>query len=364
MSLASAIASVVALALAAGLAYQRLGTARDTRHMPPPGRLVPVGRGRLHVHCMGSGTPPVVFESGIAASSLNWTEVQREVAAVTAACAYDRSGLGWSEAGHEAPTAAHACTQLRALLNAAGIPPPYVLVGHSFGAYVLLLFAARHPEDVAGMVLLDPLTVEDWSRPTAARLRTLRGGALFARIGAGLAAVGVVRFCLDRFAAGSAAWGRHVLAMFGVAASEVVLRIVGEVGKMPPDAWPAIRAHWSRPRSFLAMSRHLLALPASAIEVEAALRDAPPWAFPLAVLTSETSGVGPDPQRKLAARSTGGLHVIVPGAGHWVHLDAKMVVVETIRRVVEMARASPLAPVPDPPPRPFGLMVRPDDRPQ
>src|SRR5262249_40379774 len=89
---------VLGLLIAVGSLYQYAGSRRAGQKYPSPGVMVDVDGQRLHVLCAGAGEPGVVFESGIAASSLSWTRVFREVAAFTRACAYDRAGLGWSEA--------------------------------------------------------------------------------------------------------------------------------------------------------------------------------------------------------------------------------------------------------------------------
>jgi pimeloyl-ACP methyl ester carboxylesterase len=306
--------------------------------VPPPGRLVGLTGGRVHVHEMGEGLPIVVFESGLAASSLNWREVQRVVSRSTATCAYDRAGYGWSDRTPGPATAETACAVLHELLAALPARPPFVLVGHSFGSYVLQLFACRHPEEVAGMVLVDPVTHYDWRSPSAAERRMLQGGRLFAVVAALLASGGVVRAALNRLARGSASSGRAVLRFFGPTATAVITRIVGEVGKMPPEVWPGARAHWSRPGSFLTLQRYLAGLPESARQVERALAQAPLWPFPLIVLSAGSSLLQIARHRELANRAVRGTAIAVGGVGHWVQLDAPSAVVDAIERVVAMAR--------------------------
>ena len=91
------IGILLVLVLAAGALYQFIGARRGARRYLPPGVMVDVAGQRLHVVCAGNGRPTVLFESGIAASSLSWTRIVRDVAAFTRACAYDRAGLGWSD---------------------------------------------------------------------------------------------------------------------------------------------------------------------------------------------------------------------------------------------------------------------------
>src|SRR5262245_57043702 len=124
-------AAVVALS-GAGALYQFFGARRSAARFPPPGRLIDAGDHRLHVVCEGSGGPAVIFESGIAASSLSWVRVRRDVAAFTRACAYDRTGLGWSEPAHGPRSVARMIDELHAVVHHAGSGQPAILVGHSF----------------------------------------------------------------------------------------------------------------------------------------------------------------------------------------------------------------------------------------
>src|SRR5258708_36208850 len=127
---------ILALPVVAGVVYQAIGTWRDRRRFPPPGRLVRVNEGRMHIHVTGEGTPTVVFESGMGASCLSWTLVQPHVAQFARAVSYDRAGHGWSDPAREPRTARQIAQEPHALLDATGVPGPFVLVGHSFGGYV------------------------------------------------------------------------------------------------------------------------------------------------------------------------------------------------------------------------------------
>jgi pimeloyl-ACP methyl ester carboxylesterase len=121
-------------------------------------QLVPVGGGRsLFLSCRGTGTPTVVFESGLGVYSGTWLAVQKRVASQTRACVYDRAGLGTSSAAPSGRTSADLVADLSMLLQQGNVVGPYVLVGASFGGLDVQLFAATHPDVVAGIVLVDSL---------------------------------------------------------------------------------------------------------------------------------------------------------------------------------------------------------------
>ena len=120
-------------------------------------RLIDVEDGRrLNLYCVGSGSRTVVFESGLGEGMIAWALVQPQVARRTRACAYDRAGLGFSDPSPEPRTSEFLVRDLRTLLERAGIAPPFVLVGHSFGGMNIKLFAEQHQRDVAGLVFVDP----------------------------------------------------------------------------------------------------------------------------------------------------------------------------------------------------------------
>src|SRR6266404_8168949 len=195
--------ALLALAAVAGAVYQAIETSRDRRRFPPPGRFVQVNAGRMHIHLRGEGTPTVIFESGMGASCLSWTLVQPRVAQFACAVSYDRAGHGWSDPAPEPRTARQIAQELNTLLNATGLPGPYVLVGHSFGGYVNRVFAHLYRARVAGMVLVDSVHPAEWKKPTPEQLRMIEAGLRYAWVAAWLARLGFVRFCLAQLARGS-----------------------------------------------------------------------------------------------------------------------------------------------------------------
>src|SRR5918999_4922547 len=148
------VVALLVLAVA-GAIYQAIATELAERAYPPPGDMVDVGGYSLHINCVGQGSPTVVLDAALGAMSADWVLVQREVSDTTRVCAYDRAGMGWSEMGPEPRDAKQISSELHTLLTKAGIEGPYVLVGHSFGGMYMQTFAARYPEEVAGVALVD-----------------------------------------------------------------------------------------------------------------------------------------------------------------------------------------------------------------
>ncbi|MBW8759085.1 MAG: alpha/beta hydrolase [Burkholderiales bacterium] len=132
-----------------------------------PQRLVDIGGRKLALHCSGTGSPTVVFESPSGGAGWEWWRVQAKVAAKTRACTYDRAGYGFSDPSPRRADAANAVDDLHALLTAAGIAPPYVLAGNSFGGGAVQLFAWTHPDEVQGLVLVEPMHEDELLRPDA-----------------------------------------------------------------------------------------------------------------------------------------------------------------------------------------------------
>ncbi|HJR59987.1 MAG TPA: alpha/beta hydrolase [Vicinamibacterales bacterium] len=319
-----------------GVLYQRLGTRRQRRRYGPPGLLIDVGGHRLHASCAGHGGPLVLLESGIAASSLSWAVVQPEIATFTRVCAYDRAGLAWSDPPSCPRTFGRILDELDSILAHVAPHERYVLVGHSFGSFVVRACAARHPDRIAAIVLVDPAT--EWLTTTPDRARLLWGGRHLSRVGALLAHIGVVRACLALLTGGAPGAPRRFVRVFGPTAARTLERLVGEVRKLPPHVHPVVQALWCQPKCFHAMADHLLAL-----ERDGALMSTmiPPPHVPVVVISS-----GDQPTERLAAHrmlaeaSAEGRHVVAARSAHWVQFDQPELIVEIVRELVGSARAA------------------------
>jgi pimeloyl-ACP methyl ester carboxylesterase len=123
---------------------------------PPPGQMVNLGTHNIHLYCVGTGSPTVIFESDLDQyGSLSWNSVQGEIGKYTRTCSYDRAGIIWSEPGPLPRDGETIASELGVVLDAAGEDGPYVLVGHAFGGAYVRIFAGQNPDDVCGMVLIE-----------------------------------------------------------------------------------------------------------------------------------------------------------------------------------------------------------------
>ena len=180
------LAVTTATLLVAGFLYESISEVRDARKYPPPGTMVEVQGHYLHILCKGQGAPTVVIEAGGGTPSVQWWDVQNKIAAFTRVCTYDRPGYGWSEPA-KSRTLVQRGERLHELLNNAGVKPPYILVGHSYGGLLVRLFANQHPAEVSGVVLVDSADASFYrdtqNQSLAAWKRQLRFNIWAARFG-------------------------------------------------------------------------------------------------------------------------------------------------------------------------------------
>lgn len=129
----------------------------------PPGQMIDVGGFRLHALVRGEGMPTVLLEPGLGGFALQYAHVQAAVAAFTRVLAYDRAGQAWSDASPNPRTPTNLVAELKTLLGRLDLQPPYILVGHSFGGLLVRFYTGFHPQEVAGVVLVDSSDVDQYN---------------------------------------------------------------------------------------------------------------------------------------------------------------------------------------------------------
>jgi pimeloyl-ACP methyl ester carboxylesterase len=298
----------------AGFLYQNVSEARDRRFNPMKGRRYDVGGSRMHLDCIGQGNPTVVLESGLGDTYLSWRKVQPQISTFTRVCSYDRNGLGYSDPTSQPRTSRVIAEELHALLHAADIAPPYVLVGHSMGGFDMRLFASLYRSEVAGMVLVDSSHPDQENR-FPPELKNMRGSWLR-----------------------EAEFLEYTMP-FGIP------RLLGFC-----DEDPVLRAaecDWNDAREGV---EEMKAFPESAAQAAAT---GPLGDIPLAVLSHDPDRPSADlpadlakptneawekMQEELAHLSTRGTQTIARNSSHYIQIDRPDLVIEAIRGVVDQTR--------------------------
>jgi pimeloyl-ACP methyl ester carboxylesterase len=147
--------TLVAILAIGGASWNALVTLYYRHHYPAPGKMYIVTGHRMHLYCTGSGSPTLVLESGLSDDWTVWAKVQPTLSKTTQVCSYDRAGMGWSDQQSSDHDAYAIADHLHALLQTAGIQKPIVLMGHSIAGIYIRAYAARYPDDVAGLIFLD-----------------------------------------------------------------------------------------------------------------------------------------------------------------------------------------------------------------
>jgi pimeloyl-ACP methyl ester carboxylesterase len=324
-------AGVLGLALGglASAAYQALADARDRRRYPPPGELVNIDGRRLHLWRAGEGGPAVVVAPSLGEPGHGWAEVQRLLAQYTTVITYDRAGLGWSDPGPW-PSGRRMVADLHTLLDAAGIPPPYVLVSHSSGGLLMRLYAASHPEQVAGLVLVDS------SHPDQERRLRVYGW----------------RFSRPRWWLRVARWAVRPLGLRRLRARGAEIPPHLRRG-LPPELAEAAVAMSLGTREYRADVREMAAFPGLAAEVGRVASGAPGslGRLPLVVITRDvittrlppgTEATWQEMQAELASLSERSTHLHATSGDHFIHRAHPDLVVSAIADLVDQARTDPL----------------------
>jgi pimeloyl-ACP methyl ester carboxylesterase len=298
---------------AVGGAYQTVGAATDASTVSMPGRLVDVGGHRLHLSCTGSGSPTVVVEAGGGEMAANLGWITPAVARDTTICVYDRAGRGWSEDADSPQDAVAISTDLDTLLHRAGVPGPFVMAGHSFGGLYALTFADRHPDEVAGMVLIDS-TSPHYGRRAGSAVQP---------------SASATYDVLGRVAALTSSLARLGLGRVYTTVSAVDL---------PPRERDEVRASTATAAT-LRSTIEEFARANTSMEAAASLSDF--GDKPLMVLTA---GVGSalgwtEQQDRLAALSTDSVHRVVNGASHEALVGEEAPAATTSQAILEVVSA-------------------------
>lgn len=333
------VAAFLLFGAALGILYEALGTRGDAQRFPPPGRMVDLGTHRLHVFEQGSGECTVLLEAGLMSTVLSWNGLQEELAKNYRVVSYDRAGLGWSDLGPMPRIADRIVDELHLMLERAGIPPPYILAGHSFGGLTMPLFAARYPEETLGMVLVDGVVPAEWDPPSDHDRKLTRIGAKVCRRAAILSRLGVLRFVAYLLTTGAKGPAAKIVRLISRGSPEQSGTVSSPwFWALPENERTMAGVFWIKEKFALTIASQLENLPMSAaLAREAGFREDKP----VAILSANTS-----PQRRkeehaaLAKNLLMGRHVTAKESNHWIMQAEPSLIVEAVQWVVGIARES------------------------
>lgn len=318
--------TLLVLLAAGGAGYQWVAARADRERFPPPGELMDVDGLQMHVDCRGRGRPVVILEAGLTSGSWSWGPVHDAVSRHTRVCAYDRPGMGWSTPINREADAGEVADRLHALIRAAGIEGPYVLLGMSAGGVYVRAYYRRHPERVVGMVLVDSSHEQQGNR-----LPTFEGQESAERM---------VRLCT-------------LLQPLGVVRLTGALDMLLEQPGIPDASRPLLRAKFNQPGYCRSMLAEIRSFAGDVVDPEppASLGD-----LPLVVLSqgNEPAGnevfgitdeqariqraVWNDLQQELTALSTRGTRLVAEQSGHVIQLEQPELVIDSVTDLIASLR--------------------------
>ena len=281
---------------------------------------------QMYLDCRGAGSPAVIFDAGAGGWSKDWTPVHDEIAKTTMACAYDRPGHGLSDPRPLPLDTAAVADDLDAMLTAAGIAPPYVLVGHSLGSYHVRHYANTRFDKMAGMVLVDPSADGQKARFNAAMPKLV---AELDKRGAAAKEAG----CIERLREKLVLRGDPLFAKCnGTNDPDLFEQTQSEIDSMEGASTEQLtasrRSYGDMPLIVLTRGDNEKGMPP---ELTKADREA------FAKLWTQF-------HEEMAALSSSGERRVIPDAGHFIQGDKPQAVIDAVNEVVTRARNRAPAP--------------------
>lgn len=295
---------------------------RLASEIPPPGKMIDVGGFKMHINCMGQGSPTVIFETGNGDNSLVWSNVAPEIAKETRVCTYDRAGLGWSEVDNKPTTFDSIVGNLHTLLVNAKINPPYLMVGHSIGGVYIRKFFQEYPNEVVAMVLVDPsaeklpieIGADEAQKFKAATLSPLEAmEETLQEVKSGTPAANISEIDLQTQYPEKDAIANRLLLVTRPQQLETQIREI-------KNSWTI----WEQARKENLTSLGNIPLIILASDNTMTSKDQLP--------TMETWRVL---QQEIANQSIRGSYEVVPGTTHYIHLDKPLVVIQAIMTILD-----------------------------
>ncbi len=325
--IALGLAAIVVLIAITGATYEAIGRRSAARDYPVPGKLVDIGGRRIQLDCRGTGSPTVVFESGLdLGGSMSWYGVHDSIARTTRACAYSRAGIMWSDPVNGAQSGKGVAFDLHAALDKGGERPPYVLVAHSLGGPYSMIYTKYFGQEVAGLVFVDASHPDQVTRRSNLTSWTLGDATKSLRLPARLSRFGLVR----KFAAADSAPPEPAYAVKATAAyaSTSLAGNLKEVDAFDETLAEAgtLRQLGDRPLFVLTATKPMAATDRKSMKMSEAQ-------------ATEYEARWVQMQNEEASWSSRSQHQLVPESGHYIQFEKPAVVIAAVRSVVDSVRA-------------------------
>jgi pimeloyl-ACP methyl ester carboxylesterase len=299
-----------------------------------PHQLVDIGGRKMNLYCSGQGATTVVFDAPSGEAGWNWFKVQPAVAKHARACVFDRAGLGFSDPAKRPNTSENVAEDLHKLLAAAGVKPPYVMVGNSLGGANVQVYAYRYPAEVKGLVLVEPQHEDETSRLDKASQGNLK--KVYAMVKEQNS------YCLAAAQKGFKPGSEEQTNCVGNPAEAYgpTLGAAVKSSTSTPAYWRTNVGEWDA----IAVSDEQLRKlrrPFGDMPVVVLTRGVSPYAVPgkpQSALNKAMEIENAAIQKETAALSTRGRQRVVPGAGHVVHADKPEAVVDAVLEVLKQLR--------------------------
>jgi pimeloyl-ACP methyl ester carboxylesterase len=198
-------------------------------------------------------------------------------------------------------------------------------------------YAQLYPDEVAGVVLVDPMRCDEWPPLDPSKQGQLDRGKRLTRYAGPIAQCGLARLAVTSAFRRSGKLSGHIAGVAGSGAQHVLGRVKSEVGKMPREVWPIVAAHWSRPAFYAGMRKHIESVPDTVLEMYAA---EPIREIPVTILTpGQSTPLSAEDLERIGDHVQ---QVIAPASAHWIHLDEPNLVIDSIRDMIAATVAEPV----------------------
>jgi pimeloyl-ACP methyl ester carboxylesterase len=332
------LTGLAVLALAAGSSPSSLAAAAaqwaNADAFAKPHQLVDIGGRKMNLYCSGQGATTVVFDAPSGEAGWNWFRVQPAVAKHTRACVFDRAGLGFSDPAKRPNTSENVAEDLHKLLAAAGVKPPYVMVGNSLGGANVQVYAYRYPAEVKGLVLVEPEHEDETSRLDKASQGNLK--KVYAMV------TEQNKYCMAAAQKGMKPGSEEQMNCVGKPADSYGPVLGAAVMSATTKAayWRAAVDEWDAIKTSDEQLRKLRR-PFGDLPVLVLTRGVSPYAVPgkpQSALNKAMEDENAAIQKETAALSTRGKQRVVPGAGHVIHADKPEAVADAVLEVLRQVK--------------------------